>query len=63
MVCGKHVVLNIIAVTCIWFVLLCRITTERHRAEVRRAISDDRLAAIADWSVFSVMFYGFGRNI
>ena len=26
---------------------MCRITTERHRAEVRRAVSDDRLAAIA----------------
>jgi len=35
------------------FVILCRITTERHRAEVRRAVSDDRLAAIAGWLVFS----------
>lgn len=36
----------------------CRITTERHRAEVRRAISDDRLAALAGWFVFSPFSVG-----
>ena len=35
-----------------------RITTERHRAEVRRAISDDRLSAIAGWFVFSQLHLG-----
>ncbi|EDO26054.1 predicted protein, partial [Nematostella vectensis] len=25
------------------------ISTERHRAEIRRAYSDDRLGAVADW--------------
>ena len=25
------------------------ISTERHRAEIRRAISDDRLSMIAEW--------------
>jgi len=34
---------------------MCRVTTERHRAEVRRAISDDRLAAIAGRFVFLIL--------
>lgn len=33
------------------FINVCSISTERHRAEIRRAISDDRLSMIAEWWV------------